>query len=203
MRHITPFHHLSDRDLIDATARVATDERHLTAELLALLGELDARRLYLGQSCASLFTYCTQVLHFSEHAAYHRIEAARAVRQFPVILDMVAEGALTMTTVTLLAAAPDDGRITSPCSTPLVTRASVRSNSRLRVLRPGPTSDTIVRKLPTAGSDYAHPRWRHSRRSHPDSHPIRAVASRSPSECSSRCLALARHWRRCRRSDIS
>ena len=102
MRHIAPVDHLSDRELLDATERAATDECQLTAELLALLGEVDARRLYLGQSCASLFTYCTQVLHFSEHAAYHRIEAARSARQWPVILDMVAEGALTLTTVTLL-----------------------------------------------------------------------------------------------------
>ena len=54
---------------------------------LALLAEVDARRLYLGEGCSSLFTYCTQVLHLSEHAAYHRIEAARAARQYPVILD--------------------------------------------------------------------------------------------------------------------
>jgi hypothetical protein len=69
---------------------------------LRLLAELDARRLYLGEGCSSLFSYCTQVLHLSEHAAYHRIEAARAARQFPVVL--VAEGALTLTNVALLRA---------------------------------------------------------------------------------------------------
>jgi len=31
--------------------------------------------------------YCTQVLRLSERAAYHRIEAARAARQYPVILE--------------------------------------------------------------------------------------------------------------------
>jgi hypothetical protein len=56
------------------------------------LGELDARRLYLGEGCASLFAYCTQTLRLSEHAAYHRIEAARAARLFPIILDLVADG---------------------------------------------------------------------------------------------------------------
>jgi hypothetical protein len=93
---------LSDRDLLTALERVAADDRRLTAELLELLGELDARRLYLAQSCASLFTFCTQALHFSEHAAYHRIEAARAAREFPVILEMIADGALTLTSVALL-----------------------------------------------------------------------------------------------------
>ena len=69
---------LADRDLLETIARVTRDERLMTADVLALLGELDARRLYLGEGCPSLFAYCTRVLHLSEHAAYHRIEAARA-----------------------------------------------------------------------------------------------------------------------------
>lgn len=96
------FTHVPDRELLETTVRVAADERRVTAELLALLGELDARGLYLGEGCSSLFTYCTQRLRLSEHAAYHRIEAARAARQFPIILSLVAGGALTLTTVALL-----------------------------------------------------------------------------------------------------
>lgn len=94
--------HLSDRELLDATARVAAAERRTTVELLTLLAEVDARRLYLGEGCSSPFTYCTQVLHLSEHAAYHRIEGARAARQFPIALDLLAEGSLTLTTLALL-----------------------------------------------------------------------------------------------------
>jgi 5-methylcytosine-specific restriction endonuclease McrA len=94
--------HLSDRDLLEATSRAAGDERRATVELVALLAELDARRLYLGEGCSSLFTYCTQALHLSEHAAYHRIEAARAARQFPLILEELRTGAVTLTTVALL-----------------------------------------------------------------------------------------------------
>jgi hypothetical protein len=71
--------------------------------LIASLAEFDARRLYLGQGCSSLFTYCTQVLHLSEHAAYGRIEAARAARRFPVLLELLAGGALTVTAIGLLA----------------------------------------------------------------------------------------------------
>src|SRR5689334_17516937 len=102
MVHITSVDQLSDHDLLGEALRVARDGRHLTAQTLALLGEVEVRRLYLAQSCSSLFRYCTQVLHLSEHAAYHRIEAARAARQFPLILDLVADGALTLTAVALL-----------------------------------------------------------------------------------------------------
>ena len=94
---------LSDADLLREVARLTSLERHATARLIAALGELDARRLYLGEGCSSLFTYCTQVLHLSEHAAYLRIEAARTARKWPVVLGLLAEGALHLTAIGLLA----------------------------------------------------------------------------------------------------
>ena len=56
---------LSDADLLREVQQLTKRERAATAQLIAALGELDARRLYLGQGCSSLFTYCTQVLHLS------------------------------------------------------------------------------------------------------------------------------------------
>lgn len=82
--------------------RLAERERHATADVIAALMEVEERRLYLGEGYPSLFSYCTQRLHFSEHAAYGRIEAARVARRFPAILDLLAEGSLTLTAVDLL-----------------------------------------------------------------------------------------------------
>ena len=65
--------------------------------------EIDVRRLYLREGCSSLFTYCTQVLHLAEGAADNRIEAARAARRFPAVLDALARGEITLTTIRLLA----------------------------------------------------------------------------------------------------
>src|SRR5262245_23883205 len=92
---------LSDAELVATVKRLAANERHGPAQWVAHLAEVDARRLYLGEGSASLFTYCTQVLHLSEHAAYGRIEAARAARKFPPVLEAVATGALHLTAVTL------------------------------------------------------------------------------------------------------
>jgi hypothetical protein len=94
---------LSDTELLAEVKKLAEHERVATADLIATLAELDARRLYLGEGCSSLFCYCTHVLHLSEHAAYGRIEAARAARRHPVILDMLAAGLVNLTTVCLLA----------------------------------------------------------------------------------------------------
>ena len=94
---------LSDPELLLELRRLAGHERYATARLIAALGELDARRLFLGEGCSSLFTYCTQVLHLSEHAAYARIEAARAARKWPEILDRLSDGSVHLTTISLLA----------------------------------------------------------------------------------------------------
>jgi hypothetical protein len=102
MEQISP-KDLNDHDLIARTKRAAENERRTTAELVALLAEMDDRRLYEGEGCSSLFAYCTQVLHLSEHAAYGRIEAARLSRRFPVVLRLLDTGEATLTTVCLLA----------------------------------------------------------------------------------------------------
>lgn len=96
---------LSDSQLLVEVRRLVGTERQATARLIVALGELDARRLYLGEGCSSLFTCCTQVLHLSEHAAYGRIEAARAARKWPVVQELLAG-----------VAAPDSSRSPGPTS---------------------------------------------------------------------------------------
>jgi hypothetical protein len=70
--------------------------------------ELDLRRLYLGEGCSSLFAYCTRVLHLSEDAAYNRIRAARVAAKWPEVLELIANGSLTVTAVRLLSDALTD-----------------------------------------------------------------------------------------------
>jgi len=94
---------LTDDELLSRVRILATREREATVELVAHLAELDTRRLHLAQGYGSLFSYCTEVLRLAEHAAYNRIEAARASRRFPVVLDRLADGSLNLSTVRLLA----------------------------------------------------------------------------------------------------
>jgi hypothetical protein len=86
------FEGLTNDQLLDEVRRLALRERVATADLRRCLIEVDTRRLYLREGCASLFTYCTQVLHLAEGAAYNRIEAARAARRFPLVLERIADG---------------------------------------------------------------------------------------------------------------
>jgi 5-methylcytosine-specific restriction endonuclease McrA len=138
--------HISDNDLLERVRRAVEDERHATANLIALLAEVDARRLYLAEGFSSLFTYCTQALHLSEHAAYNRIESARAARRFPAILDLIDAGAVTLTTIRLLAP-----HLTAENSRELLERARHKSKREVELLiatvDPKPDAPTVVRKL--------------------------------------------------------
>jgi hypothetical protein len=141
---------LSDHDLLARIAVLAGTEREATVELVAHLAELDIRpALFAAQGFGSLFTYCTEVLRLSEDATCNRIQAARACRDFPVILDLLASGALSLTSV----------RILRPHLTPenheaVLARACRRSRREIEALvaalAPRPDAPSSVRKLPMA-----------------------------------------------------
>jgi len=137
---------LADCDLLASVRRAALDERSATRHLIALLSELDARRLYLGEGFSSLFTYCTQALQLSEHATYNRIEAARAARRFPVIFELLEAGSVTLTTVRLVAP-----HLTEANHRALLERLHHKSKRDVELviatLTPAPDVRSVVRKL--------------------------------------------------------
>ena len=93
---------LTDEALRAKVKVLAQCSREVTVELIAHLAELAARKLYCSEGPGSLFRYCTEILRFSEAAACNRIKAARAVRRFPVILELLADGRVNLTTIRLL-----------------------------------------------------------------------------------------------------
>ena len=145
---------LSDDALLARVASLAAHERGTIAELIAHLAEVDARKLHLASGYGSMFTYCRSVLRFSESEAYRRIEVARAARRYPVILDRLAEGAVNLTTVKLLAP-----HLTAENHVEALERARGRSKSEVEEiaarLAPAPDVPTSVRKMPTASAPTA------------------------------------------------
>jgi hypothetical protein len=139
---------LSDRDLLATLGVLAVREREATAELVAHLAELVARpSVYAAAGYGSVFTYCTQALRLSEDAACNRVTAARVCRRFPVILDLLAAGSLTLTAVRLLAR-----HLTPENHGAVLEKATGRSvravEALVAQLAPRPDVPTSVRKLP-------------------------------------------------------
>ena len=174
---------LSDHDLLARIGELADKERETSIELVAHLAALETRpALYAAQGHGSLFSYCTRVLHLSEDAACNRIDAARACRRFPAILDLMASGALSLTTVRMLRS-----HLTPENHEAVLARASGRSCREIEALvaelAPRPDVPASVRKLPdptprrVPGTPAAPPLFEGS---------IAVIADRSPSGCRSR-----------------
>ena len=144
--------HLSDDELLARLKKLVLLERVTIATVVAHLAEFDARELYLSEGCSSMFTYCTQVLNYSEQAAYSRIEAARAVRRFPTVLDRLANGSLNLTGVRLLSP-----YLTSENHQEVLNAASRLSRREIEKqvasLRPLPPCAPIIRRLPARGAE--------------------------------------------------
>ena len=138
---------LSDDGLLRGLARLVDQSRRCEAELVAHLAEVDARGLFARHATASMFAYCTQVLHLSEPEAYLRISAARASRLHPVLLSMLAGGQLHLSGVVLLAPL-----LTRDNRDALLTRCSYKSKREIQELvaaiAPRPDAAATIRKLP-------------------------------------------------------
>src|ERR1043165_9956472 len=85
---------VADDSLIERLKGLVAKDCALLAQLLAHIGEVDARRLYLQHGCSSMFTYCVERLNCAEGESYERIHAARAARKYPLIFELIASGAL-------------------------------------------------------------------------------------------------------------
>ncbi len=142
---------LPDPELLERTHGLVRRGRAVEAELLRHLGEVDARQLYLGEACTSMFVYCVRVLHFSEAAAYRRIRAARAARRHPELLPALRRGELHVTAVSLLAAQLTD----ESCDEWIRTARHKTVEEIKRLLsdrQPKPDVADCVRRIPASES---------------------------------------------------
>ena len=138
---------LSDDDLLCRLADLLRQSRRIEWQLVAHIGEVDHRRLYAREAAESMFAYCTNVLHLSEHEAYLRITVARAARDHPALLEMLADGRLHLTGIAKLL----------PHLTPLnrdrvLARAVHKTKEQIceliAELAPRPDAPELIRRLP-------------------------------------------------------
>jgi len=148
--YTSPLARLPDHELLRALHTLIARGCQIEADLLAHLAEVDTRRLYLEEGCSSMFGYCTEVLHFSEATAYHRIQAARTARKYPILLDRVRRGEIHLSGVKLLAP-----HLTPENHVELLDRARHKSKRAIDELladrAPKPDAPPRVRRLPEKG----------------------------------------------------
>ena len=161
---------LTDDELVRRLSELVSLARRVEADLVAHLGEVEARRLYAREAAPSMFVYCTERLHLSEAEAYLRITVARAAREHPVLLTMLRDGRLHLSGIAILLPL-----LTQENRDTLLPRATHRSRRQIEELvaelRPQPDARSLMRKLPARpgptapaeaanyGPDTAGARW--------------------------------------------
>ncbi len=138
---------LTDGELLLRLADILRQSRRNEADLVAHIGEVDARRLYAREASPSMYAYCTERLHLSEAEAYLRIAAARASREHPILLAMLADGRLHLTAIAKLAPhlTPDNREAVLERA----THCSKRQVEEIAAeLAPRPDAPALIRKLP-------------------------------------------------------
>ena len=144
----------TDAELTAHLEQLIRRGNELLADVLAHLAQMDERKAYAARGFSSLYAYCVAVLNLPEDATYKRIQVARVARNFPLIFDLVASGALHLSGVCLLSA-----HLTAENHAELLAVASHKSKRQIehlvaqRFARPDvPTS---LRKLPTTAGNTA------------------------------------------------
>ena len=138
---------ISDDELLCRLSQLLKQSRRVEAELVAHIGEVDARRLYAREAFPSMFVYCTEKLNLSEHEAYLRIAVGRASREHPELLAMLKDGRLHLSGIAKLVP-----HLTEANRETLLARATDKSKREIEELvvelAPQPDVPARIRKLP-------------------------------------------------------
>jgi len=145
---------ISDDELVRRLGELVSCSRRVEADLVAHIGEVEARRLHAREASPSMFSYCTRRLHLSEAEAYLRITVARAARRHEPLLEMLRDGRLHLRAIALLAPL-----LTRENREAILARATHRSKREVEELvaelQPRPDVPARVRRLPVRSASVA------------------------------------------------
>lgn len=100
--NIVNISHLTNEELLTRAEGLAADERASMCDLVETLAVIDERKLYREREYLSLFEYCVFKLRQSDSAAYRHIRAARAVRIFPPVTELLRSGKLSLESLVVI-----------------------------------------------------------------------------------------------------
>lgn len=147
MREEANLRSLSDEELLRRLSELMCQSRRVEADLIAHIAEVDARRLYAREAAPSMFAYCTEILHLSEHEAFLRISVARSMREHPMLLSMLRDGRLHLSGISKLAP-----HLTPENREAALKRAVHKTKRQIEELvaelAPRPETPSVMRKLP-------------------------------------------------------
>jgi len=99
---MSDFRFLKNQELIEKLHGLAALEKKTTAEIVAVIAEVDRRKLFLVLGHTSLFSYLTTELAYTAASAQRRIDAARMLSAVPGLKSDLQTGALNLMQITVV-----------------------------------------------------------------------------------------------------
>ena len=90
---------LNDQELELRLKDLATKERKILHVILEHIKEFETRKLYLARAYSSVFEYLVKELGYSNSAAMRRLEAARLLRDVPIVAEKIKEGSINLSQI--------------------------------------------------------------------------------------------------------
>lgn len=90
---------LNNFELEASLKDLVSKERKLLHVILEHIKEVDTRKLYLERAYSSLYEYLTKELSYSGSAAMRRIEAARLLKEVPLLKEKIQDGSLNLSQI--------------------------------------------------------------------------------------------------------
>ncbi len=94
-----PLAKLTDQELEMRLRDLATKERKILHVILEHIKEFESRKLYLARAYTSVFEYLVKELGYSNSAAMRRLEAARLLREVPIVAEKIKEGSINLSQI--------------------------------------------------------------------------------------------------------
>lgn len=138
---------LSNDELLARLDALCAGNKRILAELLAHLGEVEARGVYRDIGYDSMFAYCLERLGISEPSTWRRLHAARMCRRIPTLLGRIERGEVHLSTLAMIRPKVPDARCEE-----LLAKIAGKSKRQAEVILaaadPKPDVETTMRKLP-------------------------------------------------------
>jgi len=142
---------LTDGDVERGLRESLGEERNAVAAFLLYLGEFEHRRLFERTGHPTAWEYLRSTFGLVEGSIHYRLTAARLLRRFPQATEMLREGRLCMTGLSMLRDVLDESNVDD-----VLSRAAGCSKKELELLvatlQPRPEPAPLLRRLPSVAA---------------------------------------------------
>ncbi len=143
---------LSITELSRGAENLVSRERRYTAALIAHLAEISRRKGHLELGYKSLFDYCVIRLRLGKGSVWSRTQLANVSRRFPQVLQHLAEGKASLSSLGVLAAHLSEENVEK-----LLEQAEGKTKEEVKeivaAICPKPAAEPMIRRKPVRSGE--------------------------------------------------